>query len=107
MRIIWASLLAAVTVLALAAPALAGRQGLTVHGWAVPAATTHTAALPGKPLTLVQLPLNLGYSWPQPRVGLTTQVPLTLAQLPLLTTYPWAQPKTAPQHVPHGQPWSL
>ena len=107
MRIFWASLAAALVALALAASAPAARPGFAVKGWVVPATTTHVVTFAGKPLTLWQLPLNVGYVWPQPHVGLTTQVPLTLAQLPLLTTYLWAQPKTAPQHVLHGQPWSL
>jgi hypothetical protein len=80
---------------------------LAAGGWLAPTTTQRTAAA-GRPLTLAELPLNLGYVWAQaPAWVVTTPMPLTLAQLPLLTTYPWAQPDTAPQHVLHGEPWSL
>jgi hypothetical protein len=76
-------------------------------GWLAPT-TVQKAAPVGTPLTLAQLPINLGYVWAQaPVTAVTTQMPLTPAQLPLLTTYPWAQPGTAPQQVPDAEPWSL
>ena len=73
------------------------------------ALASSTAAAPTKPAPALRLvPITFGYTWAQPGpLAITTLTPLTLAQLPILTTYAWAQPKTAPQHVLHGQPWSL
>lgn len=107
MRITRALLPAAAVALALAAPAAGGRHGLTVHGWAVP---THTVTQPAAPrivLPLRLLPVVLGYSWPQPAVGITTQVPLTIAELPVLTSYHWAQPGSTGPRTESAEPWSL
>ena len=108
MRITRALLLTAAAALTLAGAASAGRPGFAVHGWVVPGNTVAKTAPAGKPLPLSSLPLTLGYAWGQPTPrAVTTWTPLTLAQLPLSTSYLWAQPGTAPQHVLHGQPWSL